>query len=239
MSECLFSTNLLQVSTQVVADLIHHFDYPVDVKDARNWKYILSNSAASEVSGLSPDERRGMDIHDIARINRIKETAVQKVVRADYQVVEKAESVNFHHVFLRKDGVLVVDKVIKKPIFGQSGTPLAVLSYAYGITRQIELASLYKFYRSYYSTKQAIQYFLQHVCLDNEFQVPPTDRELKVLLVMQNYIVASKHVARLMQLSPRTVEEYKSRLRYKLKRITFDELLLKLRTYNQYDNIIF
>lgn len=236
MMHALFEANLLNANTQAMADIIHYLDYPVDVKDVKTWKYILNNMAASEVSGLAPDERIGLDIYDIGRINKIKDTAIEKVVKADYQVVKTSEPVSFTHVFLKKNGTVLIDKVVKKPVFGQNNKTIAVLSYAYSVTPYIELSRLYAFYKSYYPKKQAIQIFLRHLNIEAYFREIPTDQELQTLLTMRENVASSKYIARIMNLSPRTVEEYKSRLRNKLQIITFDKLLLKLRSYHN-DNL--
>jgi DNA-binding CsgD family transcriptional regulator len=234
----LFESNLLNASTHAMADLIHYLDYPVDVKDVKSWKYILNNRAASEVSGLAPEERIGLDIHDIGRINKIKDSAVEKVVKADCQVASTSRPVSFHHIFLQKNGMVLIDKVVKKPVLGQNNKTIAVLSYAYNVTPYIDLSQLYGFYKSYYPKKLAIQIFLKHLKIENYFREIPTDQELQTLLTMRENLASSKYVARVMNLSPRTIEEYKSRLRNKLQAITFDKLLLKLRGYAQHDNFI-
>lgn len=233
-----FESNLLNASTHAMADLIHYLDYPVDVKDVRTWKYILNNKAASEVSGLAPEDRVGLDVHDIGRINKIKETAIEKVVKADCQVATTSRPVTFHHIFLQKNGMILMDRVVKKPILGQNNKTIAVLSYAYNITAHIDLSQLYAFYKSYYPKKMAIHIFLRHIKVEMYFREAPTDQELQTLLVMREHLASSKHVARIMNLSPRTIEEYKSRLRNKLQTITFDKLLLKLRGYAQHDQFI-
>jgi hypothetical protein len=239
MDEFLLNPSFPRIVTQDMVELIDHFDYPIDIKDAWTGKYIRNNLAASEVSGLSPEERLGMDIQDIAKINRIKDTTIAKVVNADQQVVKTGLPASFNHIFLNKDGSLLVDKVVKKPILGQQGRPIAILSYAYTVTQYIDLAELYAFYRTYYNKRNAVQRFLKHLHLEREFIEPPTDQELFALLVIQKNVSASKYVAKLMNLSPRTIEEYKSRLRSKLRTLTFEKLLSILRSYGRYENIIY
>ena len=60
------NTLLLQPNSamepRAMVELIDYFDYPIDVKDVRTGKYIHNNIAASSVSGLSKEERVGMDI---------------------------------------------------------------------------------------------------------------------------------------------------------------------------------
>ena len=238
MNKFLLEPKFPLVEAKAMAELIDHFDYPIDVKDVRTGKYIRNNIAASSVSGLSKEERVGMDIHDIAKINRINDNVVTKLIYADQKVITTSASTCFSHVFLNKEGILLVDKVIKRPILGQYGEPIAILSYAYTVTPYVDLSQLYAFYKMYYSKKNAVNQFLKYLNIGKEFVEPPTDQELRALLIMQSSVSASKYVAKLMHLSPRTIEEYKSRLRGKLKSISFDSLLSILRHYGKYEDII-
>jgi|GEM_PF-1727922 len=230
MTNALFERNLMNVSTRAMADLIHYIDYPVDVKDVKTGRYIVNNKAASEVSGLTPEERIGLDVYDIAAINKIKNHALNKLVAADHRVAATSMPTVLKHIFLNKDGIILLDKVIKKPILGQNNQTIAILSCAYNLTPYIKPATLYSLYKTYYPKKQAIQILLRYLNITQFFNIMPTEKELQTLLVMEANLPSSKYVARLMQISPRTVEYYKSRLCQKLHRIDLNQLLMKLRT---------
>ncbi len=225
--------NFSSYDALAIANLIYYIDNPVDIKSTKTWKYIANNQAAAEISGLSAQERIGLDIHDIAKINKIKDTEVAKVVKADYQVFTTGQSVEFHHIFLMQNGILRVDKVVKKPIFNHKNNVIALLSYANNITSQLELSVLYNLYKQHHAKKLVIKQFLTSLNILQYFQKMPTHKELQTLLRMQGGATSSKHIARIMQISPRTVEEYKSRVRSKLS-ISFDQLLAKLSIYCHY-----
>jgi DNA-binding CsgD family transcriptional regulator len=238
MDRLLTNPGLPFIDVRTMVELADEFEYPIDVKDVRTGKYIRNNLAAASVSGLSPEERLGMDVHDIAKINRITSAAVAKVVEADQKVAATSLPGSFNHIFLNRDGSLLVDKVFKKPILGSHGDPVAILTYAHTVTDYIDVAQLFKLYKIYYPQKSAVQQFLKHLNLEKEFIELPTERELRALLIMQSHVSASKYVARLMHLSSRTIEEYKSRIRYKLRTLTFEKLLSMLRHYGHYESIV-
>lgn len=236
-----FETNLLTI--QRIADLIHYLDYPIDIKDAKTWKYILNNEAASQISGLTPEQRIGLDVHDIGQINKIKDSEIRKLIQADHQVKANNAPISFNHLFLRKNGTIEgavrLDKVVKKPVLGQHQETIAILTYAYDITPQLNRYYLYSLYKSYYPKKQAIQLFLDYLNLSCFFKELPTDKELQTLLMgYERGTSSSKVLGQAMNLSPRTVEEYKSRLREKLQHTTFEKLLSKSRGHPQHEQYI-
>jgi hypothetical protein len=126
-------------------------------------------------------------------------------------------------------GFIYIGRIHKIPILDAYQRVNAILTFSQDITKDFDLLDIYPIYKRHYSdSKQAIQQFIKYFEIDEYFRLPPTQRELLTLLMFRKDVKA-RYVAQQLKLSDRTIEEYKSRLRNKMKaHVTLEQVLLKL-----------
>ena len=105
----------------------------------------------------------------------------------------------------------------------------AIFSFSQEVTAHTDLVNLYHLYKKHYPAQQAIRQFLNYLHIRTYFLALPTSQELLSLLWLVQHPQV-KYVAYQLRLSHRTVEEYKARLRNKLRApCSLERLLVKLR----------
>lgn len=112
----------------------------------------------------------------------------------------------------------------------------AILTLGRDITPYADPIYLFSLYKKRYPIRQAISQFLKHLKIDSCFQEMPTNQELIALLTMRKNSV-SKYVAKALNVGYKTIEEYKARIRKKLKIVSLDELLIMLRVRHEYTDL--
>lgn len=219
---------------EFLSDLIQASFFAANIKDARTGKFRESNAYESQIAGLNPDEYNRLDIHDVGNILNLEKSLIEKVVQIDQKVITSAASQHFLQAILEKSGFIRIGNNLKLPIFDnhQREKVIAIFSYSYDITAQYSVECLFELYKKYYSIKEAILFLLKYLKIDHLFFKLPTYRELLTLLTMRRN-ASSKYVSRKINISSRTVDEYKVRLRHKLKMMALDDLLVLLRVQNE------
>ena len=156
---------------------------------------------------------------------------IDQVLQHDAQVCETQQLLQAKQILLTHDQYLRIEQVIKQPILDTTPTVRAILTYSQDLTPRLDLAYLLALYQRYLAPKQAIQQCLRYLQLETCFYKYPTRRELETLLTLVK-VNTSCQVAQRMEIHHRTVEEYKARLRDKLK-IELGKVLLTLRAFHE------
>jgi len=174
----------------------------------------------------------GFTLHDIAKVMHYKTTIVVNVVAVNRQIHAGAlPYTQYKQIIPIHDGFIYVEEVIKRPILSKDNKIIGLLASANDITNYLDPLYLFSHYQQYHPTKEAIRHFLRYTKIQHFFYALPTKRELETLLIMRRSN-ATKYIAKEMQLSDKTIAENKARLKDKLKLITLNELVTKLRIRN-------
>ena len=204
--------------------------YPMRLKDAQTRCFTVANEAAAELQGCPLKAYIGLTIEDLAQPHAFNTSAIETHRQYDAQVCQERCNMSFQQVWLNAQGLIRVETVYKTPIFMTDQPVVALLESSHDRTLSEGLEPLFSHYEQAYPIRQAIQYFLTHICLKQVFHKLPTRRELLTLLSL-GQSSAARHAAVHLKISERTVEEYKARLNCKLKGINLHELLVKLRAF--------
>jgi hypothetical protein len=216
-------------------NFIEKLHFPATIKDAKTGRYITCNEAVAALAGLTPDEYCGQTAYEIQDMLRPGHRSVtDRALTMDHRIIMNISScVQYKHMWFTSEKSIFIEKVTKIPIIGRDKKVVGILAYGYDITRNAQLSYLFSLYEEYHSSKEAIRYFLHYLQLSHLFIIPPTRRELMVLLSMKK-TAAAKYVGKALNISPKTVEENKSRLRDKLRSITLNDLLGRLHRHHEY-----
>lgn len=217
-------------------DFVSSLPFSAGIKDATTGKYLLGNLSVTSHLGLSPQEYVGLTIYDWQSIAKLSAAEVKRTLELDHQIYKEGVSANHVTEFLdHTTEYVTIHQVVRKPISSpiQPEKIVAIFTYSQNITDYLNPMTLYDLYQHYYPTTQAIQLFLRYLELETCFNKLPANRELMTLLAMRENS-ASKYVADTLDINSRTAEEYKARLRDKLKVIGLDELLIRLRKRPEY-----
>jgi DNA-binding CsgD family transcriptional regulator len=223
-------------------EFVHSQHLPAEVKEAKSGRYIMNNKAVADLSGLTPEERIGLTIYDLGKINKLPEETVNKVVKIDQEVYKEQLFVRDTIIFYKQAKTVYLEEIVKKPVLDHNNKVVAIFCYSRDLSSNVNPLFLFKCYQDLYHNalnqpkSAAIKPLLQHLRLDTCFIEIPTEQELITLLTMRK-TMKSKYVAQEMDVKPRTIEEYKSRLRAKLKVIGLDEIVMQLRVHNEYETI--
>jgi hypothetical protein len=217
-----------------IENFVHLQHFPASIKDAKTGRYQACNAALSTRDGIPMPEYIGLTSYSIGEMMHHKEAMIKNAVEMDKRIFNGiVPYTQYKQILPIYEGFISIEEVIKKPIINkQEGIIVGLFAYARDITPYVDPLYLFSVYQQYYPIKKAIQYFLRSIQLEHVFYSLPTKRELMTLLAMRKTSNA-KYMARELNLSPRTVDENKSRLRDKLKVIPLDELLIKLRIRNE------
>jgi hypothetical protein len=221
----------LQLGSEL-EDFIFAQDFSASIKD-ENGRYRVCNPFISQRSGIPLNDYIGLSVHDLGRIMNYKPSIITHAVDIDnrlYQGITLREK--YKQAMPVCGGFIAVETIIKSPIFNRANQIIGIVGYGYNITADIDLSQLFELYQQYYPTKQAIKYLLRYLKIHHMFLTLPTKREMEVLLAMRK-IENSKYIAKGLQLSPKTIDENKARLRSHLQKITLSELLIRLRIRNE------
>lgn len=226
--------------------------FSTHLKDAKTGKYIVSNPFQAKNFGFdSPNSVIGLTALDLTE--RLVEAQTSLQYFRDYKdkfarQIEEVHGFDNQVLINRlpvaggcsllslETGFVHIIKTIKAPLFDSHQRVAAILSLDYDLTPHHDLPSLLDLYLQYFPPRCAIQKILNYLSINTCFSELPTQREFKTLLFMcRNQ--SSKHIARHLNISHRTADEYKHRLRCKAK-TSLSNLLEKLRTRTQKIDII-
>lgn len=221
---------------------INTLPFAAHVRDVVTGKYILANKYQASNHGLE-DTRSVTNItySDLYHYRRSKLSALQGSLILEDRYKNFIDDANacadishkplsFDACSLFPTGFIYKGVLKKIPLLDQKKRVVAILTFSEETTNNLDLLDLFTLYKKHYPIQQAIIQFLHYLNLTAYFQQLPTNQELTTLLILRRNSI-SKYVARKLSISYRTVEEYKARLRSKLKVINLDGLLVLLRMY--------
>lgn len=211
--------------------LVQTHPFSMTVKDAHTGRYFLANEAAAKCYGLTPDAYCGLTFEEIGKQWMLPAKHVEQVIQKDAQVCTTKQSLQYQQIIFMHNQTFCIEQVVKQPILDHMLAVKSILTYSQDLTFRFDLCYLFSLYKQYLSNQQSVIKFLQYLQLEIYFQKFPTKRELETLLALRKFNTTHQ-ASQYMGINSRTVEEYKARLRDKLK-IELRELLLKLRIHHE------
>jgi hypothetical protein len=221
---------------------INTLPFAAHVRDIKTNKYIIANKFQATNHGFQDvDSVINVTYSDIYHYRRQKISTLQGsliledqykafIDEANLQADASQTPLTFKACTLFPTGFIYMGLLKKIPLKDHKQRVVAILTYSEETTHHLDLLDLYNLYKKHYPVHQAISQFLHCLHITHYFQQLPTNQELITLLMLRRNSI-SKYVARQLGISYRTVEEYKARLRSKLKKINLDGLLVCLRMH--------
>jgi hypothetical protein len=198
-------------------------------------EYSLVNSARAARDGIKEKDYIGLTAYDVRDITHRKPEMTENAVYMDNQIFSrKAPLVCYQQVLLASDQWIVVEEVIKKPVFDTKNQIIALLAHGNDITRYVHPMWLFNLYESYYSTPEVVQYFLNYKKMGAMFDELPTRAELITLITMRDNQDTGS-IAHRLKCSKHEIAVYQAKLREKLKVIGIEECLMCLQWGNGYE----
>jgi hypothetical protein len=194
------------------------FPTPASFKEADTGRYIVNNVENANQFGVSnPNDLIGLTIYDLTSFVPAKFGAQHAdwVAKLDFDVREKLTVGRKLHSFLSPNGDIQYQETIKFPVLGNRRNVLGIVSYSQTRTESLPNAKLYCLYQEYYGRKEAVMRTLTSLGVSSSFHIPPTDTQFRVFLAKAERY-ANKDIARLLGMSPRTVECHLDALRNKV-----------------------
>ena len=230
--------NALSCLGDFLVKLAENSLFSVNVRDVKTKQYQLSNAICAGKWGLTPQEMVGLThylaMERVPNFSNLKD--IFKIIDAhEQEAIKNNQQMDYLLNILTYDGTVSIQKTVSIPVFGTKKQPIAIASVTYDLTRHAHLLYLLKIYKSYYPQKQRaeerISYYLK---LTQYLDKPLNSGELKILLAMtQEY--RAKRLAKVLQLSPKTIAGYIASLRDKLKpNIDLYSVLSHLRARQQW-----
>jgi len=205
---------------------------PVSFKTTDTGQYVFSNQQSAQLLGLAtPADMLGLTVHDLDFSRSQSECAkvwVKNLERMDRTARDTKRPVYDTGIFLRPNGLLILDGLSKIPILGAKGQVIAIAAVGQDLTYKLSNALLFERYVLMCGKKLAPAKLLQHLGLASWFCVAPTYTEMKMLLDRAagdpDKTIAQRH-----RVSVRTVETHMANLRGKLMGDTMPQILAAMR----------
>jgi DNA-binding CsgD family transcriptional regulator len=247
-----FPFPVLSINLEQMAMVIDTLPFATHMRVLASNQYVLANLQHAQQLGFQRTEEvvhisypyiarhRRECIAELGGSLELEDAYQRFIHQANAQTELAKEPRRFQVCTLFPTGFIYIGIVQKIPILSAKQHVNAILTFSQDITTRFDLADIYLLYkRNYTEGKRAIQQFMKYLGIGDLFRIFPTHRELLTLLMFRKDARA-KYVARQLGLSDRTVEEYKARLRNKLKtHISLEQLLLKLRNpFNKLDETV-
>lgn len=230
-----------------LSDFIKKGPFSSHLRDIKTNQYILCNEYSKEniglkstkdIIGLKPRdviEHRAWSEREFGYLetwNRKLQNLLDKTYELSNRIlIERVPAIQ-RDVELSFNGFIRITQTIRSPIFDSKKKIVAIASVDYDFSQQCELLYLFKLYASYLPPKKAIENFLKYLNFFHHFAELPTCKELTALLLMrQNPSV--EYVSTHLNVSKRTIQEYKNNLSRKLLGIDLTQLLINLRIRNE------
>jgi hypothetical protein len=247
-----FPFPVLSINLEQMAMVIDTLPFATHMRILSSNQYVLANLQHAKQLGFQRTEEvmhiaypyiarhRRQRIAELGGNLELEEAYQRFIHQVNAQTELAKEPRRFQVCTLFPTGFIYIGIVQKIPILSAHQCTNAILTFSQDITTRFDLVDIYQLYkRNYTEGKRAIQQFMKYLGIEDFFRILPTHRELLTLLMFRKDARA-KYAARQLGLSDRTVEEYKARLRNKLKNhISLEQLLLKLRNpFNTPDDTI-
>lgn len=205
---------------------------PAHIKDMQTGKYCFGNYPYLKTLKLqSIHDLLGLTIRDVLIGNAIykqqstvaittwKNDALKRTHQIEHQLQTSYRPIdNPNTVWIGADGLIQIHNTVKIPIPSRDNKKIiAIFTSSEDKTDQLNFFKVFQLYQRYYPGNQAIQQMLRHLKIDGYFDPLdlPTVQEMRLLFAL-GQDVRHKCVARLLNLTPGTVEVYISKLRRKI-----------------------
>ncbi|QCP48662.1 LuxR family transcriptional regulator [Trinickia violacea] len=204
-------------SDSAIISFIDNFPVSASLKEADTGRYLVNNLYNSRQFGVSnPKDLVGLRIQDL-RFNQPEwgKRYATMIERLDSRAREKKSHVLGRHQFLDDSGEAQLEEMVKFPVLGSRGKILGIVTYRHDITQTLPPSSLYRLYRNFYDTANAIKRTLVCLEIDQYFFKPPTNAQFQVFLLKAERFT-NKGIAKFLGTSDRTVECHLEALRNKI-----------------------
>ncbi len=223
-------------------DLIVSTSDIAHLKDVRTQKYIQCNFHCAQYMGFeSVSSIEGLPVSELASIwqptsdvddfyfNRWRKWRVELNKKIEYQAYATQRPASIQSISITSTGWIQIDRMTRLPVLSPDNKKvIAILNLGRNLTSQYDLFSILNLYRRFYPDQQAIRLFLRFLKIESFFLRPPNLTEVRLLLAMRPD-TQRKHVARLLNISPGTVEHYVSNLYDNLTEADLHPVLTQLR----------
>lgn len=221
--------------------LVNQLPFAANVRDIETGKFTIANELQALNHGfLNANAMIGMNLnhffeHRLKKLSNLQgsleyEKKYQHFIYEANKITEAERTPKeFILCALFPTGFIYISTLKKIPIVSENGQVTKMLTFSQETTPSMNLLSLYHLYKEHYLVQaQAITQFLKYLNILGHFSRLPTNQEVTTLLMLRRSSI-SKYAARQLKISYRTIEEYKARLRNKLKSTSLDDLLISLR----------
>lgn len=218
-------------SIKLIYDLLHTTKSSAHVKDISTGKYVDSNEINVKKFGFKKaEEIIGATIWDLNHFMKPfwGENLVNEIEALEQKVIFTQQPMSDKRAFLTKTGKIWIHDMTKIPVINQKGNVSSIFTLSENITHKYDLAELWKIYMSLYNSKKlAIANYLEHININKFFNELPTEGELMVLITKAK-TPHSKGIAKILDISPRTVDCHIAKLKDKAK-IDISDIVLFIR----------
>lgn len=223
-------------------DLIASTSEIAHLKDVQTKKYIQCNFHCAQYMGFeSVSSIEGLPVSDLECIwkyksdiddlyfNRWRKWRVEINRKIEHQAYVTQQPASIKSISITSTGFIHIDNMTRLPVLSPNNKKVtAILNLGHNLTSYYDLFSLLNLYRRFYPDQQAIQLFLRFLNIESCFLQPLNLTEVRLLLAMRPDS-QRKQVAKLLNISPGTVEHYVSNLYEKLTEANLHQLLIRLR----------
>lgn len=227
------STTVNQNFDAVLYNIIKSLPGRAHVKLATDLSYHITNEATLKLLGMNNAQQligkndydigRHMGSHWPAKLAQELQDLDNEIINNNKPIIGKEET-----PYLDAEGNLVIHSLTKIPIYNLSNQPYGVLTLAADITNIKDVMFVRQSYNNLFKKpKQAHYHFIKHIGLDKIHADQDdliTIRELECLILFTKGM-ATKEIARRMNISPRTVETHFEHVKTKFNCLTRSEVI--------------
>jgi hypothetical protein len=194
--------------------------FSVCIKDIKTKKVCLYNDICGKFWGLPDGAMEGMGAREIlSHVPNFTnvENELASIEKHEQTAIQNRQQTVFQQVLLSYDGFVQVRQSFITPLNGISNRLIATAGIGLELTRYTSPLRLLSFYRYYYPKRpEAVARFSAHFQFGNYFYQSLSYEELRTLLTMMSDY-RHKQIAATLGISPKTVANYLSSIRDKLK----------------------
>ena len=222
-----------KVGGDALLEFISSMPEPAHIKAPKTGCYIFSNQSNLEVYKLKfVSEIIGATVQDLNTFMAPYwgKGFADQIDFLDFQVREKQETVCVQEkIFLDKCGLIHIQNMTKTPVLSNSNKVAAVLTLSFDLTAKTDPLKLLGYYKAIYHKKsKALHCFSKHLNIENFFNEPLTEKELRCLLCMKQN-TSYKSIAAALNVGVKTVETHVSNIIGKSKKHSLTDVLILLR----------
>jgi|GEM_PF-4426878 len=208
-------------SEEFLNNMLYSISASTHLKDVNTGKYVNSNLINSKVFGLSPAEIVGLTAWDLDSMmgDNWDRSFISTVVEIEQEVINRKTCGYHKQAFLTISGKVRLQNMIKIPIIGKKQKVQQIFTISENLITSLPLNQVWALYKKFYASniKTGIKNFLLHTGVHQMFSELPTESELAVILANAMHgQPGSKHVAKILNLSSRTIDTHIAHISNKL-----------------------